>query len=93
MAYLVCGMLLKLNHRACFPPSTQVVLEAHPREWSHPQPAYTWVGEEEAAALRPFLRGVACNVMFDLCNIPGGDRYMSLVSTSLDVEDLRLAYR
>lgn len=69
-----------------------MVLEAHPREWSHQQPTYTWTGDD-ALALRPFLRAVASNVMFDLGNMPCGDRHMSIVSTSLDVEDLRLAYR
>ena len=37
-------------------PRLGISFEAHPREWSDPAPAYTYVGPEEAPWLRPFLR-------------------------------------
>ena len=35
----------------------------------------------------------ASNVLFDLGVVDGGNTFMKICSTSLDVQDLRLAYR
>ena len=43
--------------------------------------------------MRPFLKATACNVLFDLGKMTGGDTYMNICATSMDMHDLRLAYR
>eukprot|EP00887_Chlorella_sp_A99_P007742 scaffold20.g7742.t1 len=74
-------------------PRLTAVFEAHPGEWTGPGAATRHVGPEEAHLVRPFFKAVACNVLFDLGRMTGGDTFMTVCATSMDVQDLRLAYR
>ena len=71
----------------------QAIFEAHPREWTDPNPAYLYAEQSDTPQLRPFMRAQASNVLLDLGLMDEGDTFMKVCSTSVDVQDLRLAYR
>lgn len=74
-------------------PKVAVVLEAHPREWTDPQPVFTFASAAESHILRPFFHASASNLLMDLGNLPPGDTFINFCATSLDLQDLRLGYR
>jgi len=74
-------------------PRLTLVLEAHPQEWTGNAPVYTFIGGGDAYLLRPFLRVSVSNLLFDLGSFRTTDMYMSICSTSMDIQDLRPAYR
>jgi hypothetical protein len=74
-------------------PRLSVAFEAHPREWRDPKPAYLYAGPSDISQLCPFMRGQASNVLFDMGLVDGSRTFMKVATTSLDVQDLRVAYR
>ena len=74
-------------------PQLNVVLEAHPREWTDSEPSWEFLSASEVHLLSPFFHMAVSNVLLDLGNLEGGDMHMKICTTSVDLQDLRLGYR
>lgn len=74
-------------------PRVSFICEAHPREWNSASPTYGFVGSMDRQFLKPFLHLSASNLLMDYGTLTSGDSYISICTTSLDAQDLRLGYR